>query len=74
MSIEKGHKMDISEKIKEFRLSQKATQKEFADLLGITRAAYSHYEIGLCEISISSLIVLAQHFKVSIDEILGLEF
>lgn len=47
------------------------TQKEIADVLGITDSAYNHYESGRVQISIDALSKLADFYKISADVLLG---
>ena len=47
------------------------SQKETAALLGIDQRTYSNYETGKREIPVRLLIVLADHYKTSIDYIVG---
>lgn len=54
-------------KLKELRSIAKITQKELADYLGITVAAYSLYERGDREPNITILKKLADYYEVSVD-------
>lgn len=47
------------------------TQAEIAKVLRITRSAYTHYESGRNDIPLDSLIVLADFYKCTTDELLG---
>ena len=47
------------------------TQSELADKLNITHQAVSRYEKGHCFPDISILVLLADIFDVSIDELVG---
>lgn len=47
------------------------SQKEVASWLGIDQRVYSNYEIGKREIPSRFLVVLADHYNVSVDYILG---
>lgn len=47
------------------------TQADIAKVLGITRSAYTHYESGRNDIPLDSLIVLADFYKCTTDELLG---
>lgn len=59
--------------LKALRLSRNETQAEIAELIGITRAAYTNIENDKREPDIETLIILANHFDVSIDYLLGRE-
>lgn len=47
------------------------TQADIAKVLGITRSAYTHYESGRNDIPLDSLMVLADFYKCTTDELLG---
>ncbi len=49
------------------------SQAEFAKVFGIPKNTYSHYECGINEPSIATLIRLADFFGVSVDYLLGHE-
>lgn len=61
----------LGERLKELRESKKLTQQEMADLLGIARGTYAHYEINRREPDNATLIKLSTFFKVSLDHLLG---
>lgn len=58
-------------KLKELRLAKRISQKEIAEYLGITVAAYSLYERGNREPNISILRKIAEYYNISMDELLG---
>ena len=57
--------------IKELREKKHLTQKEVADYLGITRVAYTQYELGKRSPDHGTIVKLANLFSVSTDYILG---
>ena len=59
--------------IKELRLKHNYTQKEFADILGVTSQAVSKWERGQGIPDISLLKDISEKFNVNINEILGEE-
>ena len=59
-------------RLRQARKKAHITQEEVANLLGITRGAYSHIENDRNEPNISSLIQLADLFNVSVDSLLGI--
>jgi transcriptional regulator with XRE-family HTH domain len=63
----------IGATLKELRLKKNKTQQDVANYLGITRAAYSHFENSRNEPDISTLKKLAEYFEVSSDYLLGIE-
>ena len=60
-------------RLKEFREKRGLTQSEIAEKLGITYQAYAHYEKGRRQPDPEQLKVLADFYKVSIDELVGRE-
>jgi len=63
--------MSTGERIAELRESRKWTQEELAALLGIKRAALSHYEKNRREPDFEILNKLADIFQVSTDYLVG---
>ena len=63
--------VDVGSKIKELRVSQKMTQSEFAERLGVTKSSISSYENGSRLPSYDILIKISRIFKVSTDYLLG---
>lgn len=62
--------MDITN-IKEIREGRDLKQSEIAELLDITQAQYSRYELGINNIPIEKLDKLANFYETSIDYLLG---
>lgn len=52
------------------RISKGLPQSEIAKRLGITRSAYTYYETGRSEPSIASLIILANFYEISLDDLI----
>ena len=63
--------MHLGDKLKALRKAAGATQKEVAALLSIHASNYSKVESGAREPSVRMLSVLADHFGVTIDEIIS---
>ncbi|WEK55773.1 MAG: helix-turn-helix transcriptional regulator [Candidatus Cohnella colombiensis] len=63
--------MKIGERLRALRLKRKLSQEEVARHIGITRSAYSHYEINNRQPVYETLIKLAAYFEVSLDHIIG---
>jgi len=57
-------------RIKDLREDRDLTQKELADYLNITQAAYSYYESNKRSIPLELLIQLADYYNTSIDYLL----
>ena len=64
-------KIVISQKIKEYRSQKKVTQKELANLLGVSCQSISKWEREECYPDISLLPIIADYFGVSVDCLLG---
>lgn len=63
--------MKMGERLRELRLARNLSQEEVARHIGITRSAYSHYEINNRQPVYETLIKLAAFFDVSLDYIIG---
>ena len=61
----------IGEFIKNIRVSNNLTQKEFADLFGVTYQAVSKWENGKNLPDINILRDICNKYSVSLDEVLG---
>jgi len=58
-------------RLRELRENKNVTQNEIAELLKITRSAYSQYETGRRQMNYETLCLLADYYSVSIDYLLG---
>ncbi len=65
--------MNFSQKIKELRKEKNITQKEIAEILGISPTCYAGYEQGYREPDFKTLKKICIYFDVSSDFLLGLE-
>ncbi|CAI6081166.1 helix-turn-helix domain-containing protein [Cohnella sp. JJ-181] len=63
--------MSMGDRLRQLRLERHLSQEEVARQVGITRSAYSHYEINNRHPVYDTLIKLAQYFNVSLDYIIG---
>lgn len=61
----------LGEKLKAERINRGLTQSAMAEILGITRSAYSLYESGRREPNISTLTNIATVLNISLDELMG---
>ena len=62
----------FKENLKELRLERNLGQVELAKAIGVSKGVVSLWENGLREPNMYSLIILAKFFKVTIDELVGL--
>lgn len=60
----------MNNRIKQFRLKNKLTQQQLADLMDVTRQAVTRWESGTVEPSTENLIQLAKIFACSVDELI----
>ncbi|EAC7181177.1 XRE family transcriptional regulator [Listeria monocytogenes] len=58
-------------KLKILRSKANKTQEDIANILGVSRAAYSHIENGRNEPDMETIVKLANYFDVSTDYLLG---
>lgn len=63
--------MTIGERLRRLRLSRKWSQEEVARRIGVTRSAYSHYEINSRQPVYETVCKLAILFDVSIDYLIN---
>ena len=61
----------FAERLRELRTSNNKTQKQMAELLGIAERNYRRYEAGDVDPTVSNSTILADHFNVSIDYLIG---
>lgn len=59
------------DRLTKLRIEHKKTHQEMADLLGITRPAYTAYENGKRRPDYDTLIKLANYFDETVDYLLG---
>jgi transcriptional regulator with XRE-family HTH domain len=59
----------LGERIQTLRNENKMSQEKLAELLGVSRQAVSKWETGLANPNTENLILLAEIFHVSVDEI-----
>ena len=63
--------MNMYQRIRDLREDRELTQKQVADMLGMSQTGYSKYETGENDIPTHILIKLADFYKTSTDYILG---
>ena len=61
----------FSERIKELRRKHGMTQDALGKIIGVTRDSIYTYEKGINYPEVRNLIILADHFDVSIDYLVG---
>lgn len=63
----------LSRNIKKLRHFKNLNQSEFAALFELNRPSIGSYEEGRSEPKLATLIRIAQHFKLSLDELINTE-
>lgn len=63
--------MSMGDRLRQLRLERRLSQEEVARQVGITRSAYSHYEINNRHPVYETLMKLASYFNVTLDYIIG---
>lgn len=61
----------IGSNIAELRKDRGLTQKDFANILHVSKSAVSHYEQGISVPTIQVLIAISDYFNVNVDYLLG---
>lgn len=62
--------MSFCDNLRELRKVNKMDQRAFAKLLNVSPKTVSHWETGYTEPSIAQLIMIANYFDVSLDDLL----
>lgn len=60
--------------LKQHRETYGYTQKQMAEIIGITLRSYQRYESGEREPNIETLVQIADFFKISLDDLIGRKF
>ena len=59
------------ENIRSLRIDNGLTQKQVAQILGISQNTYSQYEVGVLNYPVDAIVKLADYYGVSTDYLLG---
>ncbi len=62
---------EFSERVKELRLEKGETRKQLAQSLNVLERTVCFWELGQRECGFDMLILIAKHFGVSVDYLLG---
>ena len=62
--------MDYRQKLKEYRLKNKCSQRDIAKILDITQQQYSLYESNTREMPIGQYALLARYYSVKLDDLI----
>lgn len=61
--------VQIGQKLKQLRKGERLTQQELADKLGIGRVNYTRYETDAVRPDYETLILIADFYNISLDEL-----
>ncbi|MGN0534809.1 MAG: helix-turn-helix domain-containing protein [Eubacterium sp.] len=64
--------MDYRQKFKNLRIDNDLTQQDVANICGVSDATVGHWENGIRDMKIDSIVKLCYYYKVSADYILGI--
>lgn len=59
------------ERIRDLREDAEKSQRELANILGVSQATYSRYESGILDIPTDILLQLSDYYQVTVDYLLG---
>lgn len=62
--------MNFGKRLRELRISMNLKQKQLGDILNVSKATISKYELNHLQPNLETLIIISQYFKVSIDYLL----
>ena len=62
--------MNFSEKLKEIRKKEGISQEQLAEKIGVTRQAITKWETGKGLPDVENMVIIAEIFKTTIDELL----
>lgn len=68
----KGVRQMKYQRIEDLRIDNDLSQQEVADILMCQREVYRRYEKGTRELPLSYAIILAKHYNVSLDYLVGI--
>jgi len=66
--------MNFSEHIIKMRIESGVLQKDIAEAIGVSLQTYQRFEYGTREPKLSTLIALADYYKMSLDELVCREW
>lgn len=61
----------FGEKLKSIRISHNLTQEELSKIMNVGKGTVLNYENGTRKVPLTYLVNFANHFQISVDEILG---
>ena len=62
----------LYKRLKDMREDHDLSQKDIAELLGTNQQQISRWEIGMQMMGVDKYVVLAEHYNISVDYLLGL--
>lgn len=67
----KDLQIKFTERLKELRQQKGISQRNLAEIIGVSQPLYFKWEQGQCQPSLEHLIKLCTYFDVSVDYIIG---
>ena len=74
MSIGNMENIELGQKLKELRKRAGLTQKQLAEKLQLSRVNYTRYETNAVRPDYETLILLADFYEITLDELFGREY
>lgn len=71
--MREGNKMNFGDKLKEIRRNQGLSQEQLAEKIGVSRQAITKWETGRGLPDIENIVILAEIFKMTLDELVSQE-
>lgn len=65
--------MDFGEKLKEIRRNEGMSQEQLAEKIGVSRQAITKWETGRGLPDVENMVILAEIFKMTLDELVSQE-
>ena len=69
--MDMGKNIEIGDKLKELRKAMGLTQEGLASTLGLSRVNYTRYETNKARPDFETLVLIADFFDISLDELFG---
>lgn len=61
----------LGNRIRRWRLRGQMSQAELAEATGVTQATLSHYETGKRDVTVSTLVRIAEELEVTLEDLTG---
>lgn len=61
----------LKERLLDLRASNRLSQRQLAEMLGLPRGTYTHYELGRRTPDLLTLMKIADYYRISLDYLTG---